>query len=130
MIREKGVAYCGLACCVCSENETCAGCRNDGCKDKEWCKSFHCCKEKGYNGCWECEKFPCDNPMLKKLRIQTFAKFIKEFGEAKLMDALEQNEVDKIIYHYEGQLEGDYDNCSNEEEIRKLLFGGITKRNR
>lgn len=30
---EKGFAYCGLACCVCSEN--CVGCRDEGCKDKK-----------------------------------------------------------------------------------------------
>jgi NifB/MoaA-like Fe-S oxidoreductase len=29
---NKQIAYCGLACCMCSENESCVGCRNDGCK--------------------------------------------------------------------------------------------------
>lgn len=85
MDKEKGVAYCRLACCICSENATCAGCRNDGCndgcKDKDWCKSFRCCKEKNLKGCWECSGFPCDNPMLRKLRVRTFAKFIGEYGE-------------------------------------------------
>ena len=23
---EKGIAYCGLACCLCSHNEACPGC--------------------------------------------------------------------------------------------------------
>lgn len=27
----KAIAYCGLACCVCSENKDCAGCQEGGC---------------------------------------------------------------------------------------------------
>lgn len=125
MNRIKGIAYCGLACCVCSENDSCAGCRNDGCKDKEWCKSFLCCKEKGLDGCWECSDFPCDNPMLDKLRIRTFANFIAEYGEYKLMNALEKNELSGIIYHYEGQIVGDYDKLQTEEEIKALILQGL-----
>ncbi|WP_315081756.1 DUF3795 domain-containing protein [uncultured Clostridium sp.] len=122
MERTKGVAYCGLACCVCSENATCAGCRNEGCKDKEWCKSFNCCTSRGLNGCWECTQFPCENPMLNKLRIRTFAKFIAKYGKDKLMDALAQNEADGMVYHYEGQLIDDYDKLQTEEEIKELLL--------
>lgn len=119
--RKKGIAFCGLACCVCSENATCVGCRNEGCKDKEWCKSFQCCKEKQLNGCWECAEFPCDNPMLNKLRVRTFAKFIAEYGEQKLLSALQTNEADGIIYHYKDQLVGDYDLPQSEEKIRQLI---------
>lgn len=125
MDRTKGIAYCGLACCVCSENADCAGCRNDGCKDKEWCKSFNCCKEKGLNGCWECSDFPCNNQMLDKLRVRTFAKFIGENGEEKLMDLLEKNEKSGLVYHYEGQLVGDYDIPKTEDEIIQLILQGI-----
>ena len=28
----KAIAYCGLACCVCSENDKCIGCQNGGVK--------------------------------------------------------------------------------------------------
>jgi hypothetical protein len=121
MEREKGVAYCGLACCVCGENETCAGCRNEGCKEKEWCKSFQCCKQKGLNGCWECSEFPCDNPMFTKIRVRTFAKFIAEYGDEKLMNVLENNEKDGMKYHYPSQLIGDYDNFKTEEDLRQFL---------
>lgn len=125
MDRKKGIAYCGLACCVCGENATCTGCRNEGCKDKDWCKPFKCCKEKGLNGCWECPDFPCKNRMLDQLRIRTFAKFIAEFGEKKLLDALEKNESDGIKYHYNGKLSGDYDRLQSEEEIIQLLLRGL-----
>ncbi len=30
MKRELGIARCGLACCLCSENVLCKGCRRDG----------------------------------------------------------------------------------------------------
>lgn len=125
MDRDKGVAYCGLACCVCSENATCAGCRKEGCKEKEWCKSFNCCKTRGLNGCWEYLEFPCENQMLDKLRVRTFAKFIAEYGEEKHMDAIEENELNGMVYHYEGQLVGDYDIPKSEEGIRQLLFQGL-----
>lgn len=123
--REKGFAYCGLACCICSENENCLGCRNDGCTDKQGCQSYDCCKEKGLNGCWECSDFPCNNPMLNKLRVRTFAKFISMYGENELLKCLKINESKGIIYHYEGKLVGDYDNAQTEEEIVRLIRYGI-----
>lgn len=121
----KGVAFCGLACCVCSENPVCTGCRKEGCKDKEWCQSFNCCKKKSLNGCWECPDFPCDNPMLNKLRVRTFAAFILEYGEAALIRALQKNEADGVLYHYPDQLIGDYDLPQSEAGIRALLSRGV-----
>ena len=122
MKREKGLAYCGLACCICGENENCAGCRNAGCKNKEWCKHFNCCKEKGLNGCWECDEFPCGG-MHDKIRVRAFAEFIKKNGEEKMMDCLEHNERLGIAYHYAGQYEGDYDKCKTVEDVIKMLEG-------
>jgi hypothetical protein len=127
MRPEKGVGYCGLACCVCGENATCAGCRNEGCEDKEWCKNFNCCRQKGLNGCWECSEFPCRGGMLDKMRIRTFARFIKQYGVPKLMERLEKNEHAGIIYHYEGQIIGDYDVLLTEDEIIDKLLHGIEK---
>ncbi|MEG1560071.1 MAG: DUF3795 domain-containing protein [Clostridia bacterium] len=124
MDKTKGIAYCGLACCLCSENETCLGCRNEGCYGKESCKSFSCCKAKRLNGCWECNDFPCKNSMFEKLRIRTFVKFISEYGEAALIDALEKNEAKGILYHYKGQIIGDYDKLQSEEKIKKLIQYG------
>ena len=122
MNREKGFAYCGLACCACSENETCAGCRNDGCNNKEWCKHFNCCKEKGISGCWECSEFPCGG-MHEKVRVLAFAQFIKQNGDEKMMDCLEQNEKKGIVYHYTGQLVGDYDKCDTVDAVMKTIHG-------
>jgi hypothetical protein len=122
--KEKGIAYCGLACCVCSENNNCVGCRNDGCKDKEWCKNFNCCKVKGLDGCWKCDEFPCSNSMLNKTRIRAFARFIKEYGEERLINCLDINEQSGMKYHYKGELLGDYDEPKTEDEIIRLIING------
>ena len=121
----KGMALCGLACCVCSENPTCAGCRNAGCKDRSCCQPFNCCKQKKLNGCWECPAFPCDNPMFNKQRVRAFAAFVLEHGEAALIRALQKNEADGVLYHYPGRLVGDYDLPENGSAIRAMLLRGL-----
>ena len=121
MRRDKGIAYCGLACAVCGQNETCAGCRNEGCKGKEWCKNFACCKEKGLNGCWECNDFPCSGGMLDKVKIRAFASFIKNHGEDEFLECLENNEKNGIVYHYPASISGDYDKYETEEEIMEKI---------
>jgi hypothetical protein len=124
MDKSKGIAYCGLACCICGHNQTCAGCRNEGCTGREWCKNFNCCKEKGLQGCWECSEFPCSGTMLDKLRVRAFARFIAQYGEAKFIDCLERNEKAGIVYHSQGQLTGDYDKFQSEEEIISFILKG------
>jgi hypothetical protein len=124
MDRSKGVAYCGLTCCVCGD-KGCPGCRNEGCSGKDWCKNYKCCREKGFGGCWECEDFPCEGGMLEKMRIRAFAEFIKRCGEDELMDCLERNEKKGVIYHHEGQLTGDYDRFETEEEIIRFIKSGF-----
>ena len=65
MRRELGIARCGLACCLCSENVTCKGCSRDGflelswCKDAEWCENRKCVIEKSIAGCYECSPAVC-----------------------------------------------------------------------
>jgi hypothetical protein len=123
MNSTKGFAYCGLACCICQE-DSCPGCRSEGCTGKDWCKNFQCARAKGFVGCWECNDFPCEGGMLDKLRIRTFAKYIKEHGEDALMARLEINEQSGIAYHYEGQLVGDYDAADTEEGIIRIIENG------
>lgn len=118
------MGYCGLACCVCSQNETCAGCRNGGCKDRDWCQNRKCCIEKGISGCWECDKFPCGAGMLDKLRPRVFAKFASRCGEDALLDRLEENEAAGMLYHYEGGFTSDYDAAETEDELVRLILYG------
>lgn len=120
----KAIAFCGLACCVCSENKGCVGCQDGGCESHGWCKNYNCCKEKGLNGCWECSEFPCTGCMLDKPRIRAFAKFARRYGVEELEKCLLRNKEKGIVYHYEGQLVGDYDKCQTEEEIIEMIKTG------
>ena len=106
MDRSKGIAYCGLACAVCSENANCVGCRDDGCVGKEWCKNLNCCRAKGIAGCWEC-LISVFRTMLDKPRVRAFASFAKQHGQKVLLDCLERNERAGIKYHHPGKLTGD-----------------------
>lgn len=126
MRREKGIAYCGLACCVCGENETCIGCKEKGCKDVDTCEIHKCCTEKGIDGCYACVT-PCHHEMLQKPRVKVFNQFMKAYGKESLMDCLEFNEKQGIQYHYRNELIGDYDQCVNEKAICTLLQSGIYK---
>ena len=36
--RELGIARCGLACCLCTENIECNGCGSNGCPDNHFCE--------------------------------------------------------------------------------------------
>ena len=56
MKRELGIARCGLACCLCSENNHCSGCNSGECPDKDWCENRKCSAEKNCGHCYECEK--------------------------------------------------------------------------
>ena len=124
MKREKGIAYCGLACCVCGQNVNCTGCRNDGCLNREWCKNRKCCIEKKIKGCWECSEFPCKGSMLDKIKVRAFARFIKENGENEMFECLAKNEKAGIVYHYAGELNGDYNKYETEEEIMQMIKSG------
>ena len=55
MKRELGIARCGLACCLCSENMKCNGCHSDNCPDSDQCENRKCSMEKGFSHCYVCE---------------------------------------------------------------------------
>lgn len=42
MKRELGIARCGLACCLCSENDQCHGCQFDECPGSDSCENRIC----------------------------------------------------------------------------------------
>jgi len=124
---KNQIAYCGLACCVCSETKTCPGCQAGGCDIHGWCKNYNCCREKSFSGCWECEEFPCSGGMLEKIRIRAFARFVKAYGEDELVRCLLRNNENGIVYHYDGQIIGDYDKGKTENEIIALVKNGVDK---
>jgi len=119
------IAYCGLACFLCSKYESCEGCRSGGCENREWCKNFNCCRERKLAGCWQCPEFPCSGGMLDNIRIRAFARFVRECGEDELIRCLKRNNENGIAYHYKGQLTGDYDKGQTEEEIIEIIKYGM-----
>ena len=61
--------------------------------------------------------------MHEKTRVLAFAEYIKRNSEEKMMNNLERNEKRGVVYHYPGQLIGDYDKCDSVEGVIKLLEG-------
>ncbi len=122
MKRELGIARCGLACCLCSENTSCSGCDSGKCHDKEWCENRKCSIEKGYTHCYCCSE-DCRNGMLSKIRPYAFTLFAKRYGEKMLLDCLERNEKNGIVYHRDG-LVGDYDEFDDVDKLIAFIKDG------
>lgn len=95
-----GVAKCGLACCLCAENNVCTGCDTGECSGKEG--------------------------LLSKIKPYGFTLFIKQYGVKKFLDCLEKNEKKGIYYRYPNsdQDVGDYDKFTNIEDLFNFLLTG------
>ena len=100
MKRELGIARCGLACCLCSENISCKGCDSGECPDKEWCENRKC-----------------------SIKPYAFTEFVRRYGEDCLLDCLERNENRGIVYHREG-INGDYDDFDDVETLIEYIRTG------
>lgn len=122
MKRELGIARCGLACCLCSENENCSGCDSGACPDKDWCENRTCSLERGLKHCFECEE-DCRRGLLSKIKPYAFTLFAKKYGEEMLLDCLERNERNGVIYHRQG-ITGDYDDFEDIEMLMELIKTG------
>lgn len=126
MKRELGIARCGLACCLCSENLECNGCDSGNCPGNDCCENKICSIEKGITHCFECEG-NCKKGILRKIKPYTFTLFVKKYGVEKLLDCLERNEKNGIVYHREG-IYGDYDNFDDIEELMNFIMNGKCKK--
>lgn len=122
MKRELGIARCGLACCLCSENQKCRGCRSDDCPDKDWCENRKCSTKKGMSHCSACGE-DCRKGLLNKIKPYGFTLFLKRYGEDELLDCLERNEKNGIVYHREG-IVGDYDDFDDVERLIEFIRTG------
>ena len=130
MKRELGIARCGLACCLCSENVKCKGCRQDGfldlsgCKDAEWCENRKCCIAKGLEACWACGDSACRKGLFaEKIKALAFTEYARRYGTEDLLDRLEANEKAGIVYHREGIM-GDYDEFDDLETLMEFIRTG------
>jgi len=122
MKRELGIARCGLACCLCSENDHCGGCDSGECPGDAWCENRKCSKEKDYGHCYDCDS-DCKKGMFGKIKPYGFTLFVKRYGEEELLDCLERNERNGIVYHREGII-GDYDDFDDVEELIRFIKTG------
>lgn len=122
MKRELGIARCGLACCVCSENIKCNGCNSGECPDSDWCENRKCSIEKGISHCSQCDE-SCRKGLLNKIKPYGFTEFMKRYGEEHLLNCLERNELKGVVYHRDG-LNGDYDDFQNIEELISFILAG------
>ena len=122
MKRELGIARCGLACCLCSENEHCSGCNSGNCPDKNWCENRKCSIQKRIAHCYECQE-DCHKGLLSKIKPYGFTAFAKRYGEEGLLNCLERNEKSGVVYHREGII-GDYDNFDDVENLIDFIQTG------
>ena len=122
MKRELGIARCGLACCLCSENISCGGCNSGECPGYAGCENRLCSLDKHLNHCYECTE-ECKKGLLQKIKPYGFNLFIRRFGEEKLLDCLERNEKCGIVYHRDG-INGDYDEFDDVEKLIEFIRTG------
>lgn len=122
MKRELGIARCGLACCICSENEHCNGCNSGNCPDTGTCENRACSMSKELEACYSCTE-ECRKGLLGKIKPYAFTTFIKRFGIEELLDCLERNEKNGVVYHRNG-INGDYDDFTDLEELIEFIKTG------
>ena len=123
MKRELGIARCGLACCLCTENADCNGCGSNGCPDNDSCENKKCSIAKELTHCYECEE-NCRKGLLRKLKPYAFTLFAKTYGEEKLLDCLERNEKNGVLYHRDG-INGDYDDFDDVDQLMNFILTGV-----
>lgn len=127
MKRELGIARCGLACCLCSENTTCDGCDSGQCPDKDWCENRKCSISRKIGHCYECTG-KCRKGLLGKIKPYAFTEFARRYGEDYLLDCLERNEKNGVIYHRDG-INGDYDDFDEVEPLIEYIRTGYKQDN-
>lgn len=122
MRRELGIARCGLACCLCTENASCSGCDSGNCPDKDYCENRRYSMDKGLVHCYECHE-DCGKGLLNKIKPRAFTEFARRYGEKELLDCLERNEQSGIVYHRHG-INGDYDEFDDIEALIEFIRTG------
>lgn len=86
MKRELGIARCGLACCLCGENEHCGGCNSSRCPDRDWCENRKCAMGRNIGHCFECG-MECRKGMLSKIKPYGFTLFAQNTARKRCWTA-------------------------------------------
>lgn len=121
MKKEMGVGRCGAACCLCKDNDTCKGCDKD-IKNHMACENLRCSREKNITGCYNCD-IDCQNGMMGEKTAAAFSTFIRRYGVETLIECLERNEKQGVLYHRDGY-KGDYDVPETQEGVVDFIMTG------
>ena len=78
--------------------------------------------QKGIGHCYECQE-DCRKGLLSKIKPYGFTQFVKRYGEEELLNCLERNEQNGVVYHREGII-GDYDDFDDVEKLIGLILSG------
>lgn len=78
--------------------------------------------KKGISHCYLCEQ-DCRKGLLSKIKPYGFTVFMKRYGEDTLLDCLERNEKNGIIYHRDG-INGDYDGFDSADDLIEFIKNG------
>ena len=121
----ENIGRCGKICTFCKDSAFCRGCtsNNAACArhgKREGCFQYRCSKQKGIQGCWECDDAPCEMDVFSKennIRHRAFIRFAKYEGVEELGKCVFHNMIHGILYG-EGK---DYDHFETEEEVVRLL---------
>ena len=100
--------------------KNCNGCGSDGCPDNDSCENKKCSITKELSHCYKCEE-NCRKGLLGKIKLYTFSLFAKQYGEKKLLDCLERNEKNGVMYLRDG-INGDYDEFDDVEELMEFIL--------
>jgi len=119
---------CGLACLLCSAklSNTCEGCTSS---KVNTCKIKACCETLKIEGCYACDRFPCEQEMFSNQRICAFVEVTKEIGLENLVQALHNNQAKGIVYHTPDGSKGSYDLMENKNQVKELIFSGLRNEN-
>jgi hypothetical protein len=119
-MRESDViGYCGYACIVCPGGCACKASPDNG---DPSCPIRICCQERGLQGCWDCDEFPCDRGAFGNEDFGGLAKAgvicAREGGVAEYVRLAEAN-LDADFSVYKGK---------SADEILAVLRGTAAQR--
>jgi len=77
---------------------------------------------KGLAGCYGCGQ-ECREGLLAKMKPCAFIRFVRRYGKDELMDCLERNEKQGIVYHRTGHT-GDYGGFDDVEKLIAFIRTG------
>ena len=61
--------------------------------------------------------------LLSKIKPYGFSLFVKRYGEEELLNCLERNEKNGVVYHRDG-INGDYDIFDDAEALIRFIKDG------